>query len=345
MNAAITGGTGFLGQALIRQLQGNASTIRALVRRPEAAEQLAASGVVPITGDLTRNEGWGDLVEPGDIVYHVAAKVDTIGKLADFRAVTVEGTRNLLDQVLPNSPARVVYVSTGGVYHPSATGKAVCAERTPAAPPGYNYYGRAKLEAERLIRDRCDKANVPWTIIRVGFLYGPGCTTLIHRLTEMSHRRRLFIIGPGTNRIATLFVDDAASAIAAAGQQRVAEGRIYDIANGENVTQEQFIKAHTRILGLPDPKRHIPRWMAFSYASLADQLTRLPGVKMPVSRTTVALISADQVIDSTRIREDLGWQPEVPFKQGMEAFEAWYRTSHESAAASAAPLASSGGTR
>jgi len=79
MRAAITGGTGFLGQALIRLLIPQAEEIRVLVRRPEDDARIRSLGAQPIRGDLTAPGGCDDLVRDGDIVFHAAARVDVTG--------------------------------------------------------------------------------------------------------------------------------------------------------------------------------------------------------------------------------------------------------------------------
>src|SRR3990172_329473 len=116
MNATVTGGTGFLGEALVRLLVPRAEAVRLLVRRSEDEQRVRSWGAEPVRGDLDSSSGCAGLVRPGDVVFHAAARVDLRGSFADFCETTVEGTRRLLEQALPQGPARFVYVSSGAVY-------------------------------------------------------------------------------------------------------------------------------------------------------------------------------------------------------------------------------------
>lgn len=156
MRAAVTGGTGFLGRALIRFLVPQVDSIRVLVRRPQDDNDIRSLGAEPVRGDLTKPGGCSQLVRPGDIIFHSAAHVEMTGRCELFQKITVDGTRRLLTDTLSHKPSRFVYVSSASVYSPVlAHGKAVRAGRTPTEPSPYNYYARAKLEAERLVKIHC----------------------------------------------------------------------------------------------------------------------------------------------------------------------------------------------
>ena len=324
MKAAVTGGTGFLGRALLAQLVPHADAVRVLVRRPQDDPTIRALGAEPVRGDLTVPNGCDVLVRPGDVVFHAAARVDSTGTWADFRRTTVEGTRRLLDHALAAGPSRFVYVSSAAVYTGAAPGTTACADRTSARPPGYNYYARAKIEAEKLVRARCDRAGCPWTILRLGFLYGPANRALTEVYSRLARRNRLFLIGRGDNRIATLYVDDAACAVRLTGTHPRAAGRIYDVAGDDHVTQRQFVEATAHALGLPPPRRRVPAGMAHAGAVMASMIGRMIGFEPPFSRAMRAIMSADQLVDASPIREELGWRPEVPFAEGIRRTHEWH---------------------
>lgn len=324
MNAVVTGGTGFLGGALLRTLLARGDRVRGLVRREHAAEQLRAWGAEPVIGDLTDPAGCDGLVAEGDVVFHVAARVDMSGRWEKFRRTTIDGTRHLLVAALPRRPGRIVYVSSGAVYRAEPGRPSLCAERTPARPRSYNFYGRAKLAAEELVRSECARAGCPWTILRLGFLFGAGNQALLNHFVPLAKRNRLFVIGPGYNRIATLYVDDAVRAVVLAGELPQAEGRIYDVASDERVTQREFIDATTDALNLPRCRRSVGRRLALLGAWAIDLVSGWADHESHISRAAVALMSADQVLDAGRIRTELGWRPEVSFTEGMRRTRRWY---------------------
>jgi len=324
MNAALTGGTGFLGGPLIRLLVERFDVVRVLVRRPRDDARIRGMGAEPARGDLTAPGGCDGLVRAGDVVFHAAARVDLQGAWSAFRKTTVDGTRRLLDSALPERPARFVYVSSAAVYPLRAAGDPVCAERTPADPLGYNHYGRAKLQAENLVRTECERVGCPWTIVRLGFCYGPGNRALFKDVVPRLKRDRLFMIGLGHNRIATCYIDDAARAVLLAGTAPAAAGRIYDVASDETVTPRKFLDALADVVSLPRTRRRVRLSIAYAFGFLADLAARIPGCEPPFGRTMVVLMGTDQVVDAGRIRDELGWRPEVDFQEGMRRTADWY---------------------
>jgi nucleoside-diphosphate-sugar epimerase len=325
MNAAVTGGSGFFGGALVRALLERGDRVRALVRREAAAAELRSFGVEPVIGDLAEPDGCDGLVAEGDVLFHAAARVDMSGRWDKFQRTTIDGTRHLLAAVLPRRPRRVVYISTGAVYAAGGNESGLCAGRTPTRPAGYNFYGRAKLAAERLVQTECARAGCPWTILRLGFLFGAENRALLGHFVPLAEHDRLFIIGSGDNRIATLYIEDAVRAAILAGKAPVAAGKVYDVASDEHVTQREFIDATTDALGLPRCRRRIGRRLALLCAWLVDWLSAWANHESHISRATVALMSTDQVVDATRIRAELGWRPEVRFDEGIRRTREWYR--------------------
>jgi len=333
MNAAVTGASGFFGMALVKVLLRRGYRVRALVRRQEAARQMGALGAEPVLGDLTEPNGCDKLVADGDAVFHAAARVDMSGRWEKFQRTTIAGTRHLLAAALPRQPRRFVYISSGAVYAPAAALGGFCADRTPTRPAAYNFYGRAKLAAERLVRSECERSGCPWTILRLGFLFGAGNRALLNHLVPLAKCNRLFIIGPGNNRIATLYIDDAVRATVLAATQPAAEYKIYDVASDEPVTQRQFIDAMTDTLDLPRTNRRIRKGAALFSAWLIEQLSSWTDREAHISRAVVTLMSVDQMVDTRRIRAELGWRPEVSFVEGMRRTREWHRRVLREAAA------------
>ena len=93
------------------------------------------------------------------VVYHAAARVDTSGAWRTFVATNIDGTRRLLDSVLPNGLDRFVYISSAGVYGPKQTQRGMCADRVSPRPASYNYYGDRGSVVLR--RRRCTLVDPP----------------------------------------------------------------------------------------------------------------------------------------------------------------------------------------
>lgn len=305
---ALTGSTGFLGQALVREALAAGWSLRVLVRDGSRAASLKQRGAAVIVGDLGDARACAALVRPGDVLVHAAARVGVSGPGRGFRKAIVDGTRALLQAALPQRPARVVYVSSAAVYLGWRGAIPVAADRVRASPPAHAHYARAKLAAEEIVRQACGRAGVTWVIVRLGFLYGPGNRSLETVLGELHRRGRLRLVGSGENRIAALHVEDAARAVLLTATHPAAWGT-YDAVGDERVSQRRFIEAHLGALGIDGHVRRVPRPAAVLGAWLGELLGTLIGVEPLVSRWLVELLAADQQIDAGRIRRELGWQP------------------------------------
>jgi nucleoside-diphosphate-sugar epimerase len=316
MNVTLTGGTGFFGQALLRLITTDDVPVRALVRRPGDDAIIRALGAEPVRGDLAVARGVDDLVRDGDVVIHAAAHVDMTGRWADIRRTTVDGTRRLA-AALPRAPKRFLYVSSAGVYSRRQRGPASAAD-TPADPPRHDLYCRSKLMAEALVRDQCERAGCPWTILRLGMLYGPGARAFLRQVIPLLKARRLFLIGNGNNRVAATYVEDAARAVLLAADHPDAPRKIYDVVGDEPVTQRELYDTVSDALGLPRPTERVGLHLARAFAGIAEIMAHVLGRTPGFNRALVELMNADQLIDARRTRDELGWQPRVRFRDGMQ---------------------------
>lgn len=339
MIAVVTGATGFLGQTLVRQLVRQRVEVRALHRRAGDAASLRTLGATPVLGDLGSAAACTALATPGATVFHAVARVDVLGTATDFKRDTVDVTAHLLDAVLPQRPARFVYVSSAAVYSAQDSPHGVCAARTPAQPDHFNRYGRAKLAAEELVRARCGAAGCPWTILRLPFLYGPGNRLVVEKFALAAQRRKLAFVGRPDNPLATVYVGDAAEALWLCSTAPTAVNQVYDVASMEVVTQAQYVNEHLAVLGLPPVTRTVPRGLAYATAAVAEGLCWLTGATPAVTRGLVMLMSTPQHVDAGRVQHAVGWRARTTFAEGMRHMAAWHQAQAAGPIPSSPPVA------
>lgn len=328
MRVVLSGASGFVGGALLRHLIAGGHDVLALVRRASAAESIRAIGGNALICDLTAPESLRKIDARDAVIIHVAAKVELSGPWRAFRAATIEGTRNLLNATLAQSPRRVVYVSSAAVYGPVHDGTVVSAATTAPIPAPYNSYARAKYEAEKLLRGMCEKVGAAWSIARLGFVYGPGHEAAVESYLDRVRRDRVFVIGGGENRIAMVYVDDALSGIEAAATHPNAVSRVLDIASEEAVTQRQYVESLAYCYGPPPKLRKArldrARWVVWFFETRAKLLGKQP----PATRALLDVLCCDSRIDIDATRKAIAWEPDVAFVDGVRRIKHWYETEY-----------------
>lgn len=292
---AITGGTGFVGTALIRAAVAAGHAVRALTRR----SQVARDGVEWITGTLEDAAALDRLVSSADVVVHVAGVVNAPDRTA-FVAGNVEGTRAMLAAAAEARAARFVHVSS-----------------LAAREPGLSDYGWSKAEAERLV----EASSLAWTIVRPPGIYGPGD---LEQLDLFRAARWGVVPLPPRGRLSVIAVEDLARlllAIAIEGSPR----SIYEADDGTGGwTHAAFARAIGAAVGRRVLPLHLPP--AFlTIAARADRLLRRGKAKLTADRVAY-FCHPDWTIDPLKRPPPDLWQPRIDTYDGLTETARWYRT-------------------
>ena len=197
MTLAITGGTGFVGRALIECALAQGHEVKALARQPQPPR----AGVAWIAGDLDDGAALHQLVTGAHAVIHVAGRTRAADP-AQFEAANVQGTLAVIEAALAAGAGRLVFVSS-----------------LAAREPGLSAYGASKARAERLVA----ATALDWTIVRPPAVYGPGDRDMF----ELFRAAKWGIVPvPAGGRASLIHVDDLAMAVAGAGfAGRARDGR------------------------------------------------------------------------------------------------------------------------
>jgi dihydroflavonol-4-reductase len=327
----VTGGSGFIGQHLVRLLVARGERVRVLDRRRPASDSGTFAGL-PSEGIEFRQ---GDIADPAAVdaamtgvsrVYHLAADPNLWARdKTTFERVNLGGTLNVLAAAERHRPERVVYTSTesilaglrgavsGGMID---EGAALRAEDMPGP------YCRSKFLAERAALDAA-ALGLPVVVVNPTLPIGPGDRLL----TPPSCMLLGFLSGrtPAYLEIAFNMIDVrdvALGHLLAADHGRV--GRRY-ILGGENLTMTGLLDLLAEISGRPMPRRRIPYWLAYAYSAadefIADRLTGKPP-RAPL--TGVRLARHAMHFDNSRALAELGLQPR-PLHRALTDAIAWFR--------------------
>lgn len=327
--ALITGGGGFVGRNIVRQLR--ARDIQCLVVGRHSYPELASLGVTCRQGDICDRDFMRECCHGVDTVFHVAALAGIWGRWRDYHATNVLGTENVLAGCRAEGVSHLVYTSTPSVVFNQ---QSICNgdEQLPYADRFLCHYARSKVMAEQLVLAASDQ-NLRTCAIRPHLVWGPGDPHLIPRLIARGRQGQLRQVGAGQNLVDISYVDNVAHAhlLAAdnlAGTAKAA-GRAYFVSQGEPVNLWQWIGELFTRLDIAPVRAKISYPAAYGIGALLEGVYGLAGWRQepPMTRFLAQQLAKSHYFTIARAMHDLDYQPLVSTEQGMERLLASLSTS------------------
>ena len=294
---ALTGGTGFVGDATLDRLIAAGWKVRALARRAQSPK----SGVEWIAGGLDDAASLARLCDGADAVLHIAGVVNAY-ETAEFESGNVTGTANLIAAAKEAGVSRFVHVSS-----------------LAAREPGLSRYGASKARAEKLVAT----SLLDWTIIRPPGVYGPGDRD-VFEMFKMAAKG--FVLLPPHGRGSWIHVEDLARLLVAAlPPHEDATAQIFEADDGEPGGWEhrRFARAIGWALGRRVTTLSAPRALLL-LAGRGDRFIRRRKARMTPDRASY-MSHRDWVIDPAARPPAALWKPQIATRDGLKATARWYK--------------------
>jgi nucleoside-diphosphate-sugar epimerase len=321
MNVLVTGGTGFTGRHLCRRLASDGYTVKTLVRNAAQAADLEQQGIEIVTGDLRDRDSLRRAVEGVDVVYHIAAlfRPENVTR-KDMWEINVQGTQDLLDAAIAAGVGRFVHCSTSGVHGDIA--KPPANEQSPYNPG--DYYQESKVAGEQLVLRYMNEGRIPLTIFRPSGIYGPGDLRFL-KLIKSIKSGRFAMIGAGDVMYHLIYIDDLIDGILLCGTRQEALGQTYILAGCDPKTVRQLVETVADVVQAPRPWLKIPFTPVY-LASYACELVCKPlGIHPPLYRRRVGFFKHMRWFDTSKAQRELGFNPKIDVKCGIERTARWYQ--------------------
>ena len=245
----VTGGSGFIGQALVRRLLSEGHSVRALVRSDASAAKVSALGAEPVRGELTEPSTWQDAVTGSAVVFHLAAETDISADRARHELVTVRGTQAAVDAARYAKVPRFVLCGTEAVLL-AGDPLVEVDETAPLRPDSEAAYSAVKAVAEQIVLD----ANAPdfaTVSIRPRMVWGPD-SILFEMLIGAVKAGQFAWIEGGRHTTEVTFVDNCVEGLML-GWQRGRPSQAYFVTDQHRVIFREFWETIFEIYGVESP--------------------------------------------------------------------------------------------
>ena len=303
----VTGGSGFLGRALIERLvQLPGCSVVAPVRATSAVLP-AGARQLPLTS-LNGTNDWSEALADVDVVIHAAARVHVMKEvssdpLAAFREVNVEATLNLARAAAASGVKRFIYISSIKVNgEGTAPGTAYSADDVPAP---IDPYGISKLEAEQGLKMLAADTGMEVVIIRPVLVYGPGVKANFLSMMRWLYRGVPLPFGAVHNQRSLVAIDNLVDLIVTCSDHPAAANQVFLVSDGEDVSTTQLLHKLAQALGTPARLLPIPVGLMSGVAALLGQ------------RALSDRILGSLQVEISKNRQLLGWIPPVTLDKAL----------------------------
>jgi NADH dehydrogenase len=298
MKVFVTGATGFVGGAIVQQLQQEGHSVRMLVRNKSLGETGQRSGAEIHAGNVLDAESLRGALKGIDAVIHLVGIISEVGQ-STFENIHVRGTANVVLAAKEQGVKRFVHMSALGT-------RANAVSR----------YHKTKWEAQEIVRG----SGLEFAIFRPSLIFGPR-DMFVNLFAKIIRRSPIVpILGRRDAKFQPVAIETVAGAFVKSLTEIRAVGQTFDLAGPETLTMSEIID---RILAVMKRKRlkvHMPAVMAGIQAAFLELLfTKILRKAPPLNRDQLIMLTEDNVGNARPANELFGLRP-VPFRDGIALY-------------------------
>lgn len=322
----VTGATGLVGSHVVERARQHGIRTRILARASSDTALLESWGAEKLVGDMSDPASLKAAVDGVTVIVHCAAKVGDWGPVDDYRAVNVRALEDLLAAAEGTGMLRrFVHISSLGVY--PARDHHGTDESEPPSADGIDGYTLTKYESEQAVLRHIREKNLPATILRPGFIYGPRDRTVLPRLLAKIRDKSFAFLGSGEALMNNTFVGNLVDAVFAALEKDESIGQVYNITDGRLVSKHEFVETIATQAGYDVPKKHVPLPVARVLAKAMEGTWRLLRKKEAplLSSARIKFLGLNLDYSIHKARRELGYEPQVDYTDGMRQTIDWFR--------------------
>lgn len=330
MNILITGGTGFLGQALARRLHAMSYQVTITGRQETTGNNLAKEGIQFIKADLEDKDAINQAVNGMDYVFHCGALSSPWGEYEHFYQTNVTGTVNVIQACRNHQVKRLIHVSTPSLYF-GRKNRVDVTEEDRLPEKFLNHYAETKYLAEKEI-DEAHRQGLPVITIRPRAIFGPGDTSIIPRLIKANQQKFVPLVNGGKIAIDLTYVENVVDALLLCmDSEEKTLGEKYNISNGEETILADVLQKLFSELDMPFHYRKLPYSLVYSAAFFMEKIARMKRSKEEplLTRYSVTVLSKEQTVNIDKARKELNYHPRISVEEGIKIFSKWWAKTYD----------------
>jgi len=315
MKAFVIGGTGFIGNHIVKYLLSNGFEVRVLIRRKSNISHFSDKRIELKYGNISEIDSLREHTKDVDFVY------SAFGILGQWEMpeqkyweINTKGVENLLESCLNRNIKQFIHISSAGVLGPLLDG-VIADESFPYNPS--NVYEKTKCEAEKEILHYGEKQGIPFTIIRPEFVYGPGDMHVLG-LFKAIKAKRFLLLGNGNSLLHPTYIDDLIQGIHLCTNNENAKGKIFLITGDKPITVKKLANTIAEELNVDLPKIQIPLFFANATANILESLAKIVSFEPLLTRSRVKFFTENRAFSYQKAQNELGYVPKVDFREGVK---------------------------
>lgn len=321
----VTGGSGFLGKAIVRELISRGESVRSFSRsfHPE----LERLGAEQVQGNIADGKAVEKACKGAGLVFHTAAKAGVWGPYEDYCQSNVTGTRNIIAACRSQGTAALIHTSSPSVIFNGMDMEGVN-ESVPYPAEFHAPYPKTKSLAEQEVRQAA-VSGLKTIILRPHLIWGPEDSHLVPRI--LARAKKLRIVGKDRKKVDTIYIDNAAHAHILAAEKLLSNphlsGQIYFISQDDPIPLWDMVNAILNAGGLPPVRRRISAKAAYAAGAVLEMLytfLRLKG-EPRMTRFLAKELATAHWFDISAAKKDLGYRPMVSTEEGLSRLEQWLK--------------------
>lgn len=319
----VTGATGLVGYHVTKHLVKAGFDVVATARSQSKANELQSHIAGPgqltvVLADLLEAQNLADLMNGAAAIVHCAGAVDPHAKREDIMRTNVEATRRALDAAIKCGAKQFIHISSLSVI----TGQDDQYNVDESAPLRYcgEAYADSKVDAEKAVKERGSEVGI--TILRPGFIYGPGERAWMPRLLTNLKSGKVMLIDGGTRQTNVIYVENLAKAVELALLNPAAYAQVYNLTDEKTPTKKELFDTMCDAVGIPKVTKKVPRPVVKLVCDVVSVVApSLPeNVRQNLSRFSRAafrLAGVNQGFSIAKAQRELNYTNLVPFEVGM----------------------------